>query len=72
MRVVVAGQGWIAVRAARLLAGLVVAKDLDAHIEVARNRGDTGEDTWLPSGRVRRGSRLAGARTGGTGRSRCR
>jgi methionyl-tRNA formyltransferase len=49
MRVVIAGQGWMAVRAARLLAALVAANDLDARIEVVRNRNDTGEDSWLPS-----------------------
>lgn len=49
MRVLIAGRGWMAVRTARLLAGLVAANDLDACIEVVRNRNDTGEESWLPS-----------------------
>jgi methionyl-tRNA formyltransferase len=49
MRVAIAGRGWMAVRAARLLAALVAANALDARIEVVRNGNDTGEDSWLPS-----------------------
>lgn len=49
MRVAIAGRGWMAVRAARLLAALVAANAVDARIEVVRNRNDPGEDTWLPS-----------------------
>ena len=49
MKIAIAGRGWMAVRAARLLAALVAANDLDVHIEVIRNSNDTGEDSWLPS-----------------------
>jgi len=49
MRVLIAGRGWMAVRTARLLAGLVAASDLDVRLEVVRNRNDTGEQSWLPS-----------------------
>jgi methionyl-tRNA formyltransferase len=49
MRVAIAGRGWMAVRAARLLAALAAANALDARIEVVRNRNDPGEDSWLPS-----------------------
>lgn len=49
MRVAIAGRGWMAVRAARLLGALVDAKALDARIEVVRNSNDTGDDSWLPS-----------------------
>jgi methionyl-tRNA formyltransferase len=49
MRVAIAGRGWMAVRAARLLAALVAANAVEARIEVVRNRNDPGEDSWLPS-----------------------
>lgn len=49
MRVVIAGRGWMAVRAARLLDALVTAGHLDACIEVVRNSNDQGGDSWLPS-----------------------
>jgi methionyl-tRNA formyltransferase len=49
MKVAIAGRGWMAVRAARLLAALVATNDLDARIEVVRNSNDTGQDSWLPS-----------------------
>jgi methionyl-tRNA formyltransferase len=49
MRVAIAGRGWMAVRAARLVAALVASNAIDARIEVVRNRNDTGEDCWLPS-----------------------
>lgn len=49
MIIAVAGKGWMAVRAARLLAALVEVQRLDAAIEVVSTRDDTGEDSWLPS-----------------------
>jgi methionyl-tRNA formyltransferase len=49
MIIAIAGKGWMAVRAARLLAALIEVERLDATIEVVSNRDDTGTDTWLPS-----------------------
>lgn len=49
IRVLIAGRGWMAVRTARLLAALAAANDLNASVEVVRNRNDTGEESWLPS-----------------------
>jgi methionyl-tRNA formyltransferase len=49
MIIAIAGKGWMAVRAGRLLAALIAVRQLDATIEVVRNRDDTGSDSWLPS-----------------------
>jgi methionyl-tRNA formyltransferase len=49
MIVAIAGKGWMAVRAARLLAALIEVERIDATIEVVSNRDDTGQDSWLPS-----------------------
>ncbi|AVT32024.1 hypothetical protein C6361_23975 [Plantactinospora sp. BC1] len=49
MRVAIGGRGWLPVRAARLLGSLVAAGALEARIEVVRNDGDPGRDTWMPS-----------------------
>jgi methionyl-tRNA formyltransferase len=49
MGVAIAGRGWMAVRAARLVAALVTAEAVNARIEVVRNRNDPGKDSWLPS-----------------------
>jgi methionyl-tRNA formyltransferase len=49
VRLLIAGQGWIAVRTARLLAGLHSVLGQDVRLEVIRNAGDKGIDTWMPS-----------------------
>jgi methionyl-tRNA formyltransferase len=49
MRVVVAGKGWLAFRAACLLEALTPGWGIRSTIEVVRNGDDPGRDTWLPS-----------------------